>query len=71
MGRQIDVDDITDTAGAAEILGLAHRNSVGQYRRQYADFPQPVKNLGNGRCLLWLRSEIEAWRAARPGRGDQ
>lgn len=65
MGRTVDLDDITDTAGVAEVLGLTHRNSVGQYRKQYADFPQPVKNLGNGRCLLWLRSDIQRWKESR------
>ena len=65
MGRTVDLDDITDTAGVAELLGLSHRNSVGVYRKQYDDFPEPVKNLGNGRCLLWLRSDIDAWKRSR------
>lgn len=71
MGRQVDLDDITDTAGVAELLGLSHRsgrNTVSIYRRRYPDFPQPVVDLGNGRCLLWLRTEIVAWRDRRPPR---
>lgn len=61
MGRTVDLDDITDAAGVAEILGLSHRNSVRTYRTRYPDFPDPVVNLGQGRCLLWLRSEVTTW----------
>jgi predicted DNA-binding transcriptional regulator AlpA len=65
MGRTVDLDDITDSAGVAEILGLSHSQSVNTYRARYADFPTPVVNLGAGRCLLWLRSEVEAWKGSR------
>lgn len=65
MGRLVDLDDITDAAGAAEIIGLRHRENVATYRGRYPDFPTPVLNLGAGRCLLWLRSDIEAWKAGR------
>lgn len=61
----VDLDDITDTAGVAEMIGLAQRNTVGIYRRRYDDFPVPVLDLGNGRCLLWLRSDITAWMRGR------
>lgn len=69
MGRLVDLDDITDSAGAAEIVGLKHRNHISLYRERYSDFPAPVVNLGNGRCLLFLRSELEAWKRTR-GRRD-
>jgi predicted DNA-binding transcriptional regulator AlpA len=62
MGRTVDLDDLIDTAGVAQLLGLSHRTSVGIYRRRYDDFPEPVVDLGAGRCLLWLRPEVEAWR---------
>jgi len=65
MGRTVDLDDITDTAGVAEIIGLAQRNSVRIYRARYPDFPDPVLDLGSGRCRLWLRSEIVAWKLSR------
>lgn len=65
MGRTIDLDDITDAAGVAEILGLRQRNSVRTYRARYPDFPEPVLDLGAGRCLLWLRSEVEEWARSR------
>ena len=57
MGRQVDLDDLTDTKGAAEILGLSQSQTVHKYRRDYEDFPEPVAELGAGRCTLWLRSE--------------
>ena len=31
------------------------------YQRRYTDMPRPVVNLGRGRCMLWLRSEMEQW----------
>jgi predicted DNA-binding transcriptional regulator AlpA len=64
MGRTVDLDDLTDATGVAQLLGLSHRTSVGIYRKRYDDFPEPVINLGAGRCLLWLRSDVEAWKHA-------
>lgn len=69
MGRQVDLDDLTDSTGVAAILGLAQRNTVSSYRRRYPDFPAPVLDLGPGRCVLWLRTEIQAWREQHPPRG--
>lgn len=74
MGRKVDVDDLIDTQSVAQILGLAHRNTVSEYQARYDDMPRPVVNLGGGRSKLWLRSEVERWaarhheRAARRGR---
>lgn len=65
MARLVDLDDIIDSAGVAEHLGLSHSNSVGTYRSRYPDFPPPVLDLGSGRCRLWLRSDVEAWAAGR------
>lgn len=67
MGRKVDVDDLIDTLGVAELLGLSHRNSVAVYRRRYADFPAPVVQLSGGRYPLWVRPDIEAWDEARRG----
>jgi predicted DNA-binding transcriptional regulator AlpA len=63
MGRKVDLDDIIDARGVADMIGLAHRNAVYLYRKRYPDFPPPV--LVHGRCLLWLRPDIEAWRKGR------
>lgn len=70
----IATEDLLDTQGVAEILGLAHRNTVLQYQQRYEDMPKPVFDLGKGRVKLWLRPEIEKWAAnhvarARSGRG--
>lgn len=67
MGRKIDVDDIVDANGVAELLGLSHRNAVSLYQRRYEDMPRPVVIASEGRTLLWLRSEMTAW-AKQTGR---
>ena len=59
MARRIDPDDLIDTAGVAELLGLASRSVVSVYRGRYPDFPTPVVEQGS--CRLWLRSDVEAW----------
>jgi hypothetical protein len=61
MTRLVAVDDLIDAQGVADILCLAHRNTVSQYQRRYDDMPKPVVDLGNGRVKLWLRSEITRW----------
>jgi hypothetical protein len=60
MGQKVDLDDLIDAAEVAQMLGLSHRNSVRIYRARYAGFPEPVVDMGRGRCLLWLRPEVEA-----------
>jgi predicted DNA-binding transcriptional regulator AlpA len=57
----LDVDDLIDAAGVAALLGLSQRNSVRTYRTRYPSFPEPVVDMGAGRCLLWLRSEVQRW----------
>lgn len=57
----MDIDDLVDARAVAEVLGLKHANSVSTYAKRYQDFPRPVVNLGRGRTLLWLRTEIVAW----------
>ncbi len=59
----IEPDDLIDSSQVARTLGLAHRHSVSTYRRRYADFPRPAVTRGKGRTNLWLRGDIEAWRA--------
>ena len=80
MDRMVNLNDLLDAAGVAELLGLGHRNSVTTYRSRYAEFPDPVVDMGSGRCLLWLRSDVEAWcelkrpptrnRTRQPGRSE-
>lgn len=70
VGRHIDTDDVIDAQGMADLLGLAQRNTVSLYQRRYPEMPRPVIDLGQGRCKLWLRSEIDAWRSERLNRSD-
>jgi glutathione-regulated potassium-efflux system ancillary protein KefG len=63
MGRRVDVDDLLDANGVADMLGFAHRNTVSVYQHRYPDMPRPVRDFGDRRTKLWLRSEIESWQA--------
>lgn len=69
MGRKIDVDDLLDANGVADLLDLAHRNTVSVYQHRYADMPRPVREFGDRRTKLWLRSEIELWAATLAAEG--
>ena len=62
MAEKIDPEDLIDSTQAAEILGLSRFNAVSTYRKRYPDFPQPT--IERGRCLLWIRSDVEAWAKA-------
>ena len=57
--------DLIDSHDIADLLGLSSHRSVSTYRARHADFPHPIVEKGAGRCLLWLRADIEAWRAHR------
>ena len=63
MGRKIDIDDLLDTLEVADAIGLTSRTAVSVYRSRYADFPTPV--IEKGRCLMWLRQDIEQWAKGR------
>ena len=65
----VDTADLTDARGVAELLGLSHPNSVSTYQHRYQDMPRPVVDLGEGRCKMWLRTEILTW-AAESGRSS-
>ena len=61
MTPLVDTNDLIDARGVAEILGLSHPNNVSVYQHRHADMPRPVVTLGRGRCMLWLRPEMERW----------
>jgi predicted DNA-binding transcriptional regulator AlpA len=65
VNRYINTEDVIDAQGVAELLGLAQRNTVSSYQRRYPGMPRPVIDLGQGRCKLWLRAEIEKWQDRR------
>jgi hypothetical protein len=69
MMVRVDTNELVDTQGVAEILGLAYRNTVLQYQQRYSDMPRPVFDLGKGRVKLWLRPEIERWADDQAARG--
>lgn len=68
MGRKVDVDHLLDANGVAELLGLAHRNTVSVYQHRYPEMPRPVRDFGDRRAKLWLRPEIERWQSAHSSR---
>jgi predicted DNA-binding transcriptional regulator AlpA len=67
--QKVAIEDLIDAQGVAEVLGVAHRNTVSVYQHRYDDMPRPVLDLGEGRVKLWLRPEIERWAAEQVARG--
>ena len=65
MSPKVNTEDLIGAAEVAEILGLAHHNSVSTYLRRYDDFPRPVVDLPKSRVRLWLRQDINKWRKQR------
>ena len=61
----VDLDDLVDVGCVAELLGLAHKNSVTTYMRRYLDFPLPVLEFAEGKCRAWHRQDIENWALSR------
>lgn len=70
MTPTVRTEDLIDAHEVADLLGLAHRNSVSTYLKRYADMPRPVVERSGGRTRLWLRTEIEAWADARAGSSE-
>lgn len=69
MGHKVDIDELVDARGVAEILGLSHPNTVSVYQYRHGDMPRPALDLGERRVKLWLRSEITAWAAKLEAEG--
>lgn len=68
VGRSIDdSDDLLTADQVAQLLGLTSGRAISVYRQRFADFPTPEVARG-GRVVLWLRQDVEAWRAAHPAR---
>jgi hypothetical protein len=62
MGRRLDVDQLVGTAEIAERLGLAHPETVHDWRRRHPEFPAPVARLRIG--YIWYWPEVERWAVA-------
>jgi hypothetical protein len=69
MGQRVDIEDLIDANGVADLLGLAHRNTVSVYQHRYPDMPRPVLNFGNGRVKVWLKPDVERWAATQAASG--
>jgi glutathione-regulated potassium-efflux system ancillary protein KefG len=67
--RKVAIEDLIDAQGVADMLGLAHRNTVSVYQHRYGHMPRPVLDLGDGRVKLWLRPDIERWALKQAERG--
>jgi hypothetical protein len=63
----VDTDDLIDTQGVAEILGLAYRNTVLQYQQRYADMPD--RKICLGRCSTSVRAASSFGSARRSPSG--
>jgi predicted DNA-binding transcriptional regulator AlpA len=59
---RIDPADLIDASEVAPLIGLDNPKGVSVYRRRYEDFPAPV--VDKPRCVLWLRTDVEAWARA-------
>lgn len=65
---KVDPSELLDSHDVAELLGLSSNRAVSVYRGRYKDFPAPIVEKGAGRCVLWLRADLERWRSARSDR---
>lgn len=61
MCPMVDTRELMDVRGVAQLLRLAHPNSVSTYQRRYPDMPRPVLELSGGRSRLWLRPQMMKW----------
>jgi predicted DNA-binding transcriptional regulator AlpA len=57
-----------DAEQVAALIGLSGHRSISTYRARFDDFPMPIIERGSGRCLLWLRQDIERWMKQHPRR---
>ena len=62
---KIDPVDLFDSHDVAQVLGLASHRAVSTYRGRYIDFPAPIIEKGAGRCVLWLRQDVQTWARGR------
>ena len=58
----VDPDHLVGAAEIAQRLGLAHPETVHNWRRRHPEFPQPVATVGN--VSVWSWPDVEAWARA-------
>lgn len=59
------MDQLVGAAEIAERIGVKRPQVVHDWRRRYADFPEPVAQLRQ--ALVWAWPDVQAW-ARRTGR---
>jgi predicted DNA-binding transcriptional regulator AlpA len=64
--RRVPVDQMVGVAEIAERLGLSQPKRVHDWKKRYADFPQPVATLKAG--LVWDWRDIEKWHTEKWGK---
>ena len=69
MNEAADFETLLDSSEVALLLGLSRPSAVAVYRARYDDFPAPVVTKASGKCVLWLRADIERWRDRRATNG--
>jgi predicted DNA-binding transcriptional regulator AlpA len=60
---KVNTDDLIGPEEVAALIGLTNVNGVSVYRKRHPDFPAPV--VLKGRCVLWVRQDIEKWARGR------
>jgi hypothetical protein len=68
MERKVDPGQLVGSAEIAARLGLAHPQTVHDWRQRHADFPSPVAVLTMG--MVWNWPDVEHW-AKKTGRLSQ
>jgi predicted DNA-binding transcriptional regulator AlpA len=58
---KVDPSELVDSTEVAALLGLSSAKAVSTYRSRYSDFPDPLITKGSGRCMLWMRRDVEKW----------
>lgn len=69
MAPRVNTEDLIDARAVADLLGLAHRNTVSVYQARYPDMPRPVVERAGGTIKLWLQPEVERWKAMQVAAG--
>lgn len=62
VGRRIDSEHLVGAAEIAARLGVKRPQVVHDWRRRYADFPEPVAHLKQ--ALVWNWPDVERWAKA-------
>jgi uncharacterized protein YuzE len=65
--EEIRLDALVGVKEAAELVGVQKSNFVRDYANK-PDFPRPIVELATGR--IWLRSQVEAYAAAKARVGN-